>query len=229
MSRKLFLEMTRQGRDKRIKREIGADDIRDLSCEPAKFMHLPVQNVISKDLDDYNRIANYERVEREYTYNDTNIGLNHLAVKAQETSEFSTVDQVMNIVPYVYEPNSDDDCETALSVHDAVTDSWKNTDKESIAICENENITESLRNWAIRNRLSHVALTEILGILRSHKCFVLPSDARTLLKTPVDVAVRSVEPGQYSHIGLEFNLRKLSEKILGNINSVELLIGIGLF
>ncbi|KYN04984.1 hypothetical protein ALC62_04129, partial [Cyphomyrmex costatus] len=58
-----------------------------------------------------------------------------------------------------------------------------------------------LQEWAIKNRISHVALNELMTGLK-FKYSELPSDARSLLKTPRKVNVRDVKPGQYYHFGL---------------------------
>lgn len=58
-----------------------------------------------------------------------------------------------------------------------------------------------LQEWALRNRISHVALNELLTRIKP-KYPTLPLDARSLLKTPRKINVQNVTPGQYYHFGL---------------------------
>ncbi|XP_061716589.1 uncharacterized protein LOC133524523 [Cydia pomonella] len=90
----------------------------------------------------------------------------------------------------------------------------------------NESFKNSLRHWAIKNQITHVATNELLNILKDHECFDLPADARSLLKTPANVICRVVEPGHYSHIGLEKNLREILKFVSENDNEILLLISI---
>lgn len=100
-------------------------------------------------------------------------------------------------------------------------DSWYNK------LDECESLKNKLREWNISFSIKANALTALLGILRSHDCFSnLPSDSRTLLKTPSCVSVVPVDPGFYSHIGLESNLQQLLESVKEDVSHVKLLINI---
>jgi len=64
-------------------------------------------------------------------------------------------------------------------------------------------LKDSLRGWANENNVTLSAVSKLLHILNKHSCFsTLPVDARTLLKTPIIVKVKSVPPGEYHHFGL---------------------------
>uniref|UniRef100_A0A6P7GW66 Uncharacterized protein LOC114341466 n=1 Tax=Diabrotica virgifera virgifera TaxID=50390 RepID=A0A6P7GW66_DIAVI len=58
----------------------------------------------------------------------------------------------------------------------------------------------------------------------------LPSDSRTLLKTPREVAVADISPGQYYHFGLSFTLNNLlhalGEKECSKLCCLELMINV---
>lgn len=83
-----------------------------------------------------------------------------------------------------------------------------------------------LAKWAIENNITHVALNKLLEILKS-KYPNLPSDARTLLKTPRKVVVKDVEPGHYCHFGLKNCIQKLfSRYSFQNIQIIEVYINI---
>lgn len=103
----------------------------------------------------------------------------------------------------------------------SIDDSWYNK------LDECESLKNKLREWNISFGIKANALTALLGILRSHDCFSnLPSDSRTLLKTPTCVSVVPVDPGFYSHIGLESNLQQILESVKEDVSHVKLLINI---
>uniref|UniRef100_A0AAR5QAI9 Uncharacterized protein n=1 Tax=Dendroctonus ponderosae TaxID=77166 RepID=A0AAR5QAI9_DENPD len=63
----------------------------------------------------------------------------------------------------------------------------------------------SLRSWAIKYKIAHNALNDLLKILfgDSSSTFKnLPKDSRTFLNTPGQVCTRVVPPGKYYHFGL---------------------------
>jgi len=49
----------------------------------------------------------------------------------------------------------------------------------------NENVLTSIKNWAVQHNISHIALSNLLKVLKTnHNCFhYFPNDSRTLLKT----------------------------------------------
>lgn len=61
-------------------------------------------------------------------------------------------------------------------------------------------LTESLCDWALHFRVSLVALTALLAILRLHHPF-LPKDARTLLKTTTSYSIHILAGGTYHYFG----------------------------
>lgn len=69
-------------------------------------------------------------------------------------------------------------------------------------------LASQLATWALKNKITHIALNELLGILKS-KHNDLPSDVRVLMKTPRKEALKIVEPGHYFHFGLNNCVQKL--------------------
>lgn len=65
-----------------------------------------------------------------------------------------------------------------------------------------------LQEWAIKNRITHVALNELLACLKP-RCPELPRDFRTSLGTMRKVNVDDVQPGCYYHFGLSNCVQKL--------------------
>lgn len=71
-------------------------------------------------------------------------------------------------------------------------------------------IQTQIANWSIGNNIGLKATTELLKILKSHQCFQqLPADSRSLLKTPRHIPVKSIDPGQYIHFGVEPGIRSV--------------------
>jgi hypothetical protein len=74
-------------------------------------------------------------------------------------------------------------------------------------------ISRQLSDWAVTHSVNHSAVGALLGILKPHFP-LLPSDARTLLRTPRSCDVRLFKNGgEYCHLGLEKGLKELLANI----------------
>ncbi|KAJ8977152.1 hypothetical protein NQ317_016819 [Molorchus minor] len=71
----------------------------------------------------------------------------------------------------------------------------------------NEDFALKLSQWAVSEKVSHVAVTKLLHILVPFHPH-LPLDSRTLLCTPIQFKSKQVGDGQYVHMGLEKALKK---------------------
>lgn len=72
-------------------------------------------------------------------------------------------------------------------------------------------ISKELHEWCVKNKITHSSATDLLKILKKHSCFSsLPSDARSLVKTPRKINIIDLEPGEYCHFGLQLQLSKLT-------------------
>ncbi|KAG8180568.1 hypothetical protein JTE90_018187 [Oedothorax gibbosus] len=83
---------------------------------------------------------------------------------------------------------------------------------------------DELRMWALEESVSHKTLNKLLGLLKKHPCYSdLPSDARGLLKTPLEtiseVALSSLN---YIHLGIRNGI----ESILSSISHVSISVDI---
>ncbi|CAG7716895.1 unnamed protein product [Allacma fusca] len=95
--------------------------------------------------------------------------------------------------------------------------------------CENASLDfkDKLAQWSLKHRVTQSALTDLLHLLGSHKCFVsLPRDSRTLLKTPKSSNLDIVTPGQYAHFGLETALRRCLQAAERVPDEISIQIGI---
>lgn len=69
-----------------------------------------------------------------------------------------------------------------------------------------ENLDVKLWRWAIQRKITLMALTELLQILRLYVNEPIPIDARTLLKTPSSVEIENLYPGKFWQSGIRDNL-----------------------
>lgn len=101
----------------------------------------------------------------------------------------------------------------------------EDSDQEATEQVSDNEVKHFLAIWALRHNLSHLALNELLTFLKSNVFSFLPVDSRTLLKTPRIKSIKTVEPGEYIHIGLKNgintllqNLSELPNEIIINFN-----------
>lgn len=68
-------------------------------------------------------------------------------------------------------------------------------------------IENDLREWALTYKITHIALSNLLVILRKNGMKKLRKDARTVLRTPREISVRKMGDGEYWHNGLAKSIR----------------------
>lgn len=90
----------------------------------------------------------------------------------------------------------------------------------------NVSFTSQLQGWAIRNRITHVALNELMAYIKP-KYPELPRDARTLLGTVRKVHADDIEARRYYHFGINYFVEKLVETYsFENLQIIEIIINI---
>jgi len=60
-------------------------------------------------------------------------------------------------------------------------------------------LIDDLGSWATNYNVSHASVTALLKILKKHNVSELPTDSRSLVKSPRKFPIRSVPPGHYCH------------------------------
>lgn len=100
---------------------------------------------------------------------------------------------------------------------DSEIDDFDEEADEAIVELSNQEIKNFLAIWALRNKIPHVALNELLVFLKNNTFEFLPIDSRTLLQTPRFKSIEKLEPGEYVHIGLKYGLDNLLQKYSGDI------------
>ena len=90
-------------------------------------------------------------------------------------------------------------------------------------------LSEELAAWAIKHKCTRTAIDELLDIWR-RQGHELPKDARTLLKTPRQVATVATCGGQYAYFGIRNQVLQILEKKSplhpDILNSIELIVNI---
>lgn len=92
-------------------------------------------------------------------------------------------------------------------------------------------INKFLRNWSIKYNITDVSLSALLVGLKENITIlntILPSDARTLLKTNIMFEKKNIEPGHYLHIGLETQLKRLLKScpLINEIQELKLIVNV---
>lgn len=100
-----------------------------------------------------------------------------------------------------------------------------------VSISNDANINSEIASWAVSNKISHLAIGNLLKILKPYHPLLLPSDPRTLLHTPRVIETKSIEPGSYYHIGIQNGLQYLlshrkNKTSFKNSDTVEVIINI---
>ena len=102
------------------------------------------------------------------------------------------------------EISTDETSETEFQISDTEHESPLVSSNES----ETEDLGESIASWATRYHAPREGINEMLDILRKHG-HCLPSDARTLMKTPRVCNISSKCGGQYTYFGMESGILKV--------------------
>jgi len=82
---------------------------------------------------------------------------------------------------------------------------------------------DDLQEWAVKNNVSHIALGDLLTILK-RRYPELPKDARTVMQTCTSVQLQAVAGGSYHHFGLVDGFKSVIDKfgVSDNVISLQL-------
>jgi len=84
-----------------------------------------------------------------------------------------------------------------------------------------------LAKWALRHKITHVALGDLLSILQTNPDLSdIPKDPRTLLKTPSTTSIKKIGGGTYHHFGLKKEIELMLETIQSIPSKLCLVVGI---
>lgn len=88
------------------------------------------------------------------------------------------------------------------------------TDHDLVHI-ENEksfDIKSELQSWAIKHRITHMAVNDLLKIM-NNAGFMMPKDSRTFLKTPTHVEIKKLSAGKLWYNGLKERLTNIFNEV----------------
>lgn len=76
---------------------------------------------------------------------------------------------------------------------------------------ESDSLLDDIRLWALKHCITHLALSDLLKILKKQHSNI-KADSRTLLHTPCVIPSKPVNPGFYCHLGLASGIRRTLKK-----------------
>jgi len=166
--------------------------------------YISEQNAIENDhLSD---LENSEFCDHDENYSYT-VGLHSLRSDSDDDSETAWYDAAN-------EPCEPDFCQQ--EGHTSGDESEHNT-SDSDSESTPQPITHFIHDWATKHNISRIALNELLAYLQQfHKS--LPKDSRTLLKTPTDYDIRTIQGGLYHHFGLQSALTKILDSCKATVD-----------
>ncbi|CAH0553200.1 unnamed protein product [Brassicogethes aeneus] len=185
-----------------------------------------LHNKNDSDIDGHNKSDSSDSIEMlVHKKNDSDIDTNHSSDSSDSEGSVSNLVHNKNDSDIDRESKSDpsDNKESACNFVSESDSSCKNDvldkregkngelSQETKYVGLNENYKEDskvfLSNWSIKNNITHTALTEILKWLSTKPDLEnIPTDARTLLKTPNKNNIQSQEKGDFFYFGLENRL-----------------------
>lgn len=111
-----------------------------------------------------------------------------------------------------------------------ILQSEKGTDGDDILIesdIEDQlNLMNDLRQWALTNKVTLIAVSELLKILQKNEIDINIKDARTLLKTPSNINIRPMGGGQFWYDGVKENLSNCLLNIEQIPKTIQLIVNV---
>lgn len=117
------------------------------------------------------------------------------------------IDIVSKPIDPIFNDDLDDNDEVVENIYREVEPS-----SEDLLIDDVDNHIDSmskLADWAIRYKITHSAVSELLVLLRSEGNTELPKDSRTLLHTPRNIVIQTMGSGSFWYNGIENCLRNV--------------------
>ncbi|XP_047510862.1 uncharacterized protein LOC125053528 isoform X2 [Pieris napi] len=90
-----------------------------------------------------------------------------------------------------------------------LSSSHSSDEEEESEYIKNSNFKNDIRIWAIEKNISQAAFKDLISILNKRFVDILPSDPRTILQTPTQICLKSIDGGEYWHNGIIIPLTKI--------------------
>lgn len=158
----------------------------------------------------------YRRVAQELKENVKYLEIQNTPVLDSQTSsqcssgiseldkDFDNCEYLEECIPHSNTSVDTSDSDNCIELHQNVNQDFIPTSNLNDAA---DNLPSHLCQWALANKVPHKAVSELLHILSPHFAN-LPTDSRTLLKTPkTRPNYKQLENGEYVHVGLADNIK----------------------
>lgn len=125
------------------------------------------------------------------------------------SDNFSSTSSISAVSSEIFLSNSEDS-DSGINT----SESFNHKVKE---VLQNQNSDPKmfLRNWSFKHNITHTALSDLLSWFAINPDLSsLPTNARTLLKTPSHVDVEKQGSGDFFYFGVKQNLVKIAEKFV---------------
>lgn len=90
--------------------------------------------------------------------------------------------------------------------------SWSEVDIiQDVQVSNNIQIScllQSLRVWASNHNVTHMCVKDLIQIVNPHVRNILPTDPRTLLKTPRTISIEKISGGEFIYFGIETGISR---------------------
>lgn len=240
----------------RLAKQQAARDIDDViaSCstsENTESISDTVQNIELPSIIDESSAEcdNCSMEESASSFDENLLNFNCNICTENETDENAV--EISNVVEHgssVGNQNESIDCieNENYEISDNYDDTYRYSDSDADSIPENDDLQlqylidvfpvskstdfiNAISNWAKSFTIHHDALKKLQSILNEFTDTVFPKDPRTLLQTPQSTDVKSMDTGEYCHVGLKYAVKKIVQNrtVLGHsFDTINLLINI---
>lgn len=178
----------------------------------------------NEDRENYRKIkinGNFKKKKRQMLESHRKHNLEDTGPSAEKTARNSDAEIIENIYDNIVINsiinNDNKDYEPNVST-------FENNPPCEFVKCDSHDLSQDLRVWAVKHQIKHTALNDLMKIIiKNNTNYELPTDARTLLKTPRSNNIVNYTNGAYWHYGLK---NVLIDVLSGEENSILLNINI---
>lgn len=89
-----------------------------------------------------------------------------------------------------------------------------------------KSILNEIKNWALKHNITHAAINSLLKILIDNGMSELPTDSRTLLKTPAKLNLKEMGSGCYWYNGIANTLKICLSKMNNPLQCISLIFNV---
>ncbi|CAI6361869.1 unnamed protein product [Macrosiphum euphorbiae] len=177
------------------------------------------EQILNKHLIEIDSIPNREKINND----NIKVVINSSVDPSTNVCESSTTNELNTAVININHDTLEDKADDCSNFSDSESDEY---------IPQEQPLPSKLANWAINHNVPNNTFTDLLKILKYHKCFNnFPTDARTIYHNYSNVSynqqidVKTVPPGIYYHFGISNGIKKYIDKYF-SCDNIKLVIGV---